>query len=446
MMRSDIRTVRYPNGEIQRVQTVFLDDWKQADFCTPVYSARSFPLLCDLYQNYIIPRCPWIFGQLVLFRLPEDLPISFPMTTSRFGTVADPLSAAAIALRRSVTIIGRRPLFTDRRVRIFWAELEKRNCIRVISGYLPNTTVLPVRNSCGFLSESEPAAALVNSSFFTMDRFDCSSVYDAIGVPLGLQVREGFVLSPPQYDREALLVKRDGSVSVNVPKLTDLALQIGPQQFEPGQNAAVYTRPTFRKSPAQEGTDLVIIGTRVAAVHPGGNTFVPAAGFVLALPGKCSVEPGETVTYHGFEDILFGIQAGNSTIINGIKTESFLSPFYNIRRLWSISYPPSLYPLDYQHDRAPRIALGADADGRPMLVWAEGAGKLRYTPGEDSCGASLSEMAELCCSVGMINGINLDGGGSAQILLEGRRALQISDRNPDNTEAERAIPAGILFR
>jgi hypothetical protein len=158
------------------------------------------------------------------------------------------------------------------------------------------------------------------------------------------------------------------------------------------------------------------------------------------------VEPGETVTYHGFEDILFGIQAGNSTIINGIKTESFLSPFYNIRRLWSISYPPSLYPLDYQHDRAPRIALGADADGRPMLVWAEGAGKLRYTPGEDSCGASLSEMAELCCSVGMINGINLDGGGSAQILLEGRRALQISDRNPDNTEAERAIPAGILFR
>ena len=80
-----------------------------------------------------------------------------------------------------------------------------------------------------------------------------------------------------------------------------------------------------------------------------------------------------------------------------------------------------------------------------MLVWAEGAGKLRYTPGKDSCGASLSEMAELCSSLGMRNGINLDGGGSAQILLDGRRSLCISDRNPDNTEAERAVPAGILF-
>ena len=156
--------------------------------------------------------------------------------------------------------------------------------------------------------------------------------------------------------------------------------------------------------------------------------------------------PGETVVYHGLEDILFGIQAGNSVVINGEKTEHFRSPFYNIRRLWSTSYPPSLYPLDYQRDWAPRIALGEDGSGRPMLVWAEGAGKLHYTPGKDSCGASLSEMAELCSSLGMVNGVNLDGGGSAQILLDGQRSLLISDREPDNSEAERAIPAAIIFR
>ncbi len=445
MSHSSIRTIRYPNGEIQRIQTVIFERWEQAEFYTPAYSERSFPLLCDLYKNYIIPRCPWIFGQLVLFRLPDDLPVPFPMDTARFGTVADPLSTAAIAFRRAVTIIGGKPVFTDRRVHRFWSELEARNCIRILSGYLPNTTILPVRNSCGFLSEAA-VPALVNSSFFTMDRFDCPSVYDAIGIPLGLQVRDGCVLSPPQYDREALLVKKNGSVSIAIPKLTDLNITVGDLFLDPGKNAAVYARPAFRKSPAHDGVDLIIIGTRVAAVHSGGSSHVPASGFVLSLPGKCRVMPGETVVYHGLEDILFGIQVGNSVVINGEKTEHFRSPFYNIRRLWSTSYPPSLYPLDYQRDRAPRIALGEDGSGRPMLVWAEGAGKLHYTPGKDSCGASLSEMAELCSSLGMVNGVNLDGGGSAQILLDGQRSLLISDRKPDNSEAERAVPAAIMFR
>ena len=82
-----------------------------------------------------------------------------------------------------------------------------------------------------------------------------------------------------------------------------------------------------------------------------------------------------------------------------------------------------------------------------MILWAEGAGKLGYTPGEDSCGASLSEMAELCSAMGMVNAVNLDGGGSAQILLNNRRTLLISDRNaPENTEAEQPIPLGLIVK
>ena len=92
------------------------------------------------------------------------------------------------------------------------------------------------------------------------------------------------------------------------------------------------------------------------------------------------------------------------------------------------------------------MALGQDAAGRPVVVWAEGAGKLSYSPGRDSCGASLSEMADICLKLGLVNAVNLDGGGSAQILLDNRRSLLISDRTPDNSEAERAIPVGIMIR
>ena len=103
--------------------------------------------------------------------------------------------------------------------------------------------------------------------------------------------------------------------------------------------------------------------------------------------------------------------------------------------------------MDFEKARAARIALGADKEGKPVLFWAEGKGKLSYVPGEDSTGASLSEMADIAADLGLRNAINLDGGGSAQILVDGARALHISDRNKeDNSDAERLVPLGLVVR
>ena len=56
-------------------------------------------------------------------------------------------------------------------------------------------------------------------------------------------------------------------------------------------------------------------------------------------------------------------------------------------------------------------------------------------------------MAEICADVGMVHAVNLDGGGSAQILLNNRRSLEISDRNrEDHSEAERPVPLGLIIR
>jgi exopolysaccharide biosynthesis protein len=46
----------------------------------------------------------------------------------------------------------------------------------------------------------------------------------------------------------------------------------------------------------------------------------------------------------------------------------------------------------------------------------------------------------------MVNGVNLDGGGSAQILVNNKRSLMISDRNTDFTESERPVPMGLIIR
>lgn len=442
-----MKVYSYPDGEIQRVQTVKMDDWASLEFLRLRYAEPELDCFADIYRLYLVPACPWLFGHMVMFRLPEDLEITFPKKTGKYGTVADNLTAAAAALRRGVKIVGGKPQFADETVKAFWEALERRDCIRIVSGKLPITTIIPVSGNAGYLSDTEPDAALkVNASFFIMDRFDCATVYDQIGTVLGLLVKDGVVENPPLYDREALLVKKDGSVTVEPVKLSQLELEIAGQRWKIGENAVLHTRPARLRTPAGGGKKLVIIGCRVAAVCEGAAD-IPASGFVLCPEGACHAQPGDRVIYNGLENVTFGIQVGNSILRNGEKTLTFRSKFYNIRHLEPVPYPPSLYPMDFKGARAARIALGADGEGRPVLLWAEGAAKLGHTPGKDSRGATLADMALFCSDAGMVNAVNLDGGGSAQILLQNQRSLMISDRNAeDHSEAQRPVPLALIVR
>lgn len=440
-MRSEVKTYAYPDGNIQRVQTVSWEDWSGLDFLSPTPTGDALDCFAHIYRNFLVPQAPWMFGHLVMFRLPENLPeLSF--RTKKYGTLSDPLTAAAAALTEGLRIVSGKPRFRSAQAKALWEALEKENCLRIISGKLPVTTIIPVGNFAGYLSRSAPDAPLkVNSSFFIMDRFDCATVYDQVGTPFGLSVKNGIAARPPLYHREALLVKKDGSVSVEPLDVSTLGIEINGQVFRHGENARIYSRPRRSRSPG--GLSAVIVGNRVVAVGKG-RLPVPASGFVLCPQIPCALQPGDPVIYRDLEDVVFGIQVGNSIVKGGVKTEAFLSRFYNIRRLEPIPFPPSLYPMDFDGARAARIALGADRNGKPMVLWAEGAAKFGHVPGKGSCGASLREMADICADVGMWNAVNLDGGGSAQLLFRGQRALCISDRSPkDHSETERPIPLAL---
>lgn len=463
-MNSEIKVYSYPNGEIQRVQVVRWDDWSQLDFLCPSFSEASLDCFSDIYKNFLVPACPWIFGQMVMFQLPED--VTVPVTE---GTT-DRLTAAAMVLKEGVKLVGGNPRFSSSDAESLWRELEKKDSIRIIRGKLPFTQIIPVGNFAGYLSEVEPEAALkVNSSFFIMDPIDCATIYDQVGTVLGLCVKDGVVQNPPMYGREALLVGKDGSVSVRPIDVRDLEIEIHGKCYKHGENAWIYSRPERKRvrvadakrasgilGGEQANEDekshvlmLVIVGNRVVAVKDSGSVEIPASGFVMCVEdGICAsdesvarvhtmISPGDVVIYHGLEDVQFGIQVGNSIMRDGVKTDGFISRFYNIYHLEPVPFPPSLYPMDFEKARAARIALGADKDGKPMLFWAEGAAKFGYVPGEGSCGASLSEMAEIAADLGMVNGVNLDGGGSAQVLLHNKRELLISDRKKKTTVKQR---------
>lgn len=450
-MNSEIKTYSYSNGEMQRVQVVRWDDWSQLDFWRPAFSPVSLDCFYDIYRNFLVPACPWIFGQMVMFRLPdsgcEALAGILPeegYISKKYGVVSDKLTIATIMLQEGMKMVGEKPKFSSQEAETLWRELEKKDCVRIVRGKLPMTQVIPVGNETGYLSGAGDASIKVNSSFFIMDAIDCATIYDQIGTVLGLCVKDGVVHHPPLYDREALLVDNEGRVSIRSVDVRELDIEIHGECYHHGENTTIYTRPEKKKV----GTGLwklVIVGTKVVAVSRG-RVDIPASGFVMTVKAG-DIKPGDEVIYHGLEHIQFGIQVGNSVIREGVKTQGFISRFYNIYHLEPVPFPPSLYPMDYEKARAARIALGADKGGKPMLFWAEGAAKFGYVPGEGSCGASLSEMAEIAEDLGMVNGINLDGGGSAQILLNGERSLMISDRKKeDHSEAERLIPLGLVVR
>ena len=101
------------------------------------------------------------------------------------------------------------PTFVNSDIEAFYRALELRRCVHIVQGKLPQTKIIPVGRLAGYLSEAEPEAKMkVNAHFFIMDAFDCATIYDQIGTPFGLCVKDGVVEVPPLYEREALLVEK----------------------------------------------------------------------------------------------------------------------------------------------------------------------------------------------------------------------------------------------
>ncbi len=479
-MDSVIKTFKYDNGEIQRVQQVTLEKEEAFHFFKPAKSEKAFERICALYKNFTVPKCPYIFGRMMHFCLPEDIRVPEEVLETakkyenKYGILSDDINKVAIAFKETLKISNKGEVSEKRGKRSghseavsdFYRLLKDRGCAKTVCGKLPLNKILPVGRDFGLISESEKGSTLkANSTFFIMDSFDVTSLYDVIGTPFGLTAENGTILTPPLYKREAFTVGADGSVRIESPEIKDLTVRIGGLSLKDGEEGVTFfERPKRNRTPLvrkkERALDLAVIGKKVVAVKKNGKMTVPAAGFVIRIKGdrlfsKDNAEYDKTVrslvgaevTYAWETDVRFAVSAGNSLVINGEKTTGFKAKYYNIRFPWKVKYPPSLYPLSFKRDRAPRMAIGEDSDAKLVLLWFEGKGKFSYEKGVDSCGASLKEMADICSELGIRNAVNLDGGGSAQIMYKGKRELKISDRNKkDNTESERAIPLGLCVK
>jgi hypothetical protein len=86
------------------------------------------------------------------------------------------------------------------------------------------------------------------------------------------------------------------------------------------------------------------------------------------------------------------------------------------------------------NDKHPRTAMGYTKEGKLIILVIQGRS-------ESSSGASLIQEAQLLKDIGCIEALNLDGGGSSCLLINGKETIKPSDK-----EGERPVPAVFIIR
>jgi hypothetical protein len=83
----------------------------------------------------------------------------------------------------------------------------------------------------------------------------------------------------------------------------------------------------------------------------------------------------------------------------------------------------------------PRSAIGYTRDGRVIILAVQGR-----TPGK-AAGATLPQEAKILLDLGCYEALNLDGGGSSCLLVNGKETIHPSDK-----EGERPVPAIFMIK
>lgn len=359
---------------------------------------------------------------------------------------------------------------------------------------------------CGFIRDvaraNQPAAAF-NSSFFLLEHDDYISHHSALGDSYGLLVTDGKIIRPPLYRRSTLWQAGDGNWHIDALGMADIRLHLpGGKVILPPASAArglhfdlnpseevpvaLYTR-TFSNTedgfpvgntPSSPGRfEVTIIDRRVVSWQRGGELEIPQNGYILSVQatrdGKPLTEIGDLGGALGaLQDLLQGgevrysfdsprhqtmthaQQNGPELLRDGeitITDESFAREDYFLSRETPIGYQvgvvPTEFPTDAAQTRAARLGIGIDKAGNLIVMAISGSSKGVARPGIDSAGASLYELAEQLLAAGAVQAMNLDGGGSVQIFVEGGLYNSPGDRRGrQGVTYERMVPTIGLIR
>ncbi len=339
---------------------------------------------------------------------------------------------------------------------------------RLESTYGPD---LERRETTSQLAALSGADAAVNAGFFVLD-----PAAGAPGDPAGVGVYDGRLRSEPVAGRPALLVRDDarrtsivrlrwrGSVGGltldgldRVPGLIRNCGGIGDSPTDrprhdytctDADELVAFDSAYGTQTPSGPGAEVVLDrGGRVVEVRSERGGTVPAGGrtvqgtgakaaalLAVARPGRTLVVRATLVDERGRPVPT----ARHESIVNGGPELVRDGRLHATPGADGMVRPgdPSFY-YGWVHKRNPRTIAGVDAKGRTVLITADG----RST---SSLGLGIAEAAAVAKALGLRDALNLDGGGSTTMVIDGAVINTPSDATGERPvgDALVVVPAG----
>jgi hypothetical protein len=323
------------------------------------------------------------------------------------------------------------------------------------------------RETTSQLAALTGARAAVNAGFFVLD-----PAAGAPGDPAGVAAYDGRLVSEPIAGRPALLVRDDARRTAiarlrwraeaagltldglnRVPGLIRNCGGIGDTPTDLPRHDYTCTDPDELvafdaaygpRTPTGPGAEVVLDrGGRVTDIRATRGGTIPAGGRTVQATGArvdallAVARPGRRLTVKAIliDERGRPVRVPPSTsIVNGGPELVRHGRLHATPRADGMVHPgnPSFY-YGWVHKRNPRTFAGVDARGRTVLITADG----RST---SSLGLGIGETAAVARSLGLRNAINLDGGGSTTMVVDGA-VINV----PSDATGERPVGDALLI-
>lgn len=246
------------------------------------------------------------------------------------------------------------------------------------------------------------------------------------GDPLGLIIIDGRMVSIPIMKRSAFGLTWDNEIVFGNPDFNGKIVVNEKEELGLGgvneslsyDKVVVYTSE-FGKSTRTHSSarEYAVVRGRVVGIGEK-NTVIPPDGFVISVPRNRMDEFSQICLWdrvelkNGMNSVwnraLYGIGGGPRLIKN--RQVYLTGKLENFRK-------------DVLDSRAPRSAIGLTEDGKLIMVTVDGRNR------KHSVGFTLRELAEFLLEFNCIDALNLDGGGSSTMVVEGKVMNKPSDGN-----------------
>lgn len=267
------------------------------------------------------------------------------------------------------------------------------------------------------IAEEQGAVAGINGTFFA-----------GTGRPLGSLLINKELVSTPIYDRTTLVISDDHQAfidNVSIDCYFNSSKNIryditGVNQGRDEGSIILYTPAWGEKTgTGNDGIELVTSGAVVKEIRTG-NSNIPSDGYVISISGPAAqfvtdnVKVGDRIDFH-IKVVPFATSPGS--ILHMISG----GPRLVKEGIVYVSKHEEKFKSDIALGRAARTAVGVNKDGKLLLVTVDGLPRKKESRGEkSSIGVTLEELAELMINLGATDAMNLDGGGSTTMWIDGR--------------------------